>query len=149
MQVAAQPADVVDANLVADRLEHVEIRVRPPLDTRVLAEQLGGEEQREVALADAGRAVQEICVRRSLRERGGEEALGLVLLGDGFERHRRSGSTLDQTSAETSATSRAVPSSSAVETIRQPSCRASWRYTSRVALLWPASDSWMSASSVV
>ena len=104
MQVATEPADVVDANLVADRLEHIEVRVRATLDAGVLAQQLSREEKCDVTLADPRRPVQQVRVRRSFRERGSEEALGLVLLGDGLERHRRNGSTLDQTSAATSAT---------------------------------------------
>ena len=78
-------ADVVDADLVAERLEHVQVGMGAPLHPCVVAEQLGGEQDREVALPDAGRAVQEIRVRRPLGERRGEQALRLVLFRYGFE----------------------------------------------------------------
>ena len=149
VQVAAQRADVVDADLVSDRLEHVQIGMRAPLDACVLAEQLGREEHREGALADAGRPVQQVRVRRPLGERSRQQALRLVLLRDGGERHRSNGSTAPQTSAATSPTSRGSPSSPSVGTTRQPFRPASSRYSSRVAPLCPASASWMSASSVV
>ena len=45
-------------------------------------------------------------MRRALRERGGQQALRLVLLRDGGERHGSSGSTAVQTSAAMSSTSR-------------------------------------------
>jgi hypothetical protein len=53
----------------------------------VISEQLGREEERDCALADTGRTVQQIRVRRALGERCGQQALCLVLLGDGRERH--------------------------------------------------------------
>jgi len=54
VEVAAERADVVDADLVAERLEHVQVGMQAALDARVLAEQLGGEDERSGALADAG-----------------------------------------------------------------------------------------------
>ena len=69
MQVAPERADVVDADLVAERLEHVEVGMGVALDARVLAQQLGGEEERRRTLADAGRPVQEIRVRRPVCQR--------------------------------------------------------------------------------
>ena len=84
VQVAPQLADRVDADLVAERLQHVQIGVRaakcPP---RVAADERGAEGDREVTLADSRRAVEEVGVRR-FGERGREQALGLDLLGDGF-----------------------------------------------------------------
>jgi len=61
--------------------------MRPSLHARVVAEQLGREEQGEVALADAGRAVEEIRVRRAFRQGGREEALRLELFGQRVEAH--------------------------------------------------------------
>ena len=55
------------------------------LDARVVPEQLGGEAARELPLAHAGRAVEEVGVRRSLPQRSGEQSLGLVLLRNGLE----------------------------------------------------------------
>ena len=52
MQVVAETADVVDSDLVAERLEDVQVGMSTPLDARMVAQELGGEEQREVALAD-------------------------------------------------------------------------------------------------
>ena len=72
MQVAAELADVVDSDLLAERLENIEIRMAPALDACVVAEQLGREAPRELALADPGRAVKEIGVRGSFLQRGGQ-----------------------------------------------------------------------------
>ena len=65
VQVAPQLPDVVDADLVTERLEDIEVGMRPPYDPGVIAEQLRGEEQGEVAS----------CRRRAarggdMRERG-------------------------------------------------------------------------------
>src|SRR5204863_58027 len=75
VQVAAQRADLVDPDLVADRLECVHVGVRVPEHALRLPEQLGGERARGRALAHAGRPVQEVRVRRALRERRPQEAL--------------------------------------------------------------------------
>ena len=72
VQVAAQLPHVVDADLVADRLEDVQVGMRAALDARVVAEELGREAARELALADAGRPVEEVSVHGPFRERGGE-----------------------------------------------------------------------------
>src|SRR5437764_10441168 len=112
--------------------------MRPPLDACVIAQQLGREEKRDRALADAGRTVEEIGVRGALGERSRQQALRLVLLRDGGECHRSNASTAFQTSAATSPTSRGSPSSPSVETTRQPFRSASSRYSSRVARLCPS-----------
>ena len=127
VQVPTQLTDVVDADLVAHRLEHVEVGVRAALDAHVVAEQLRREQEREPALADARRAVQEVRVRRSLGEGGREQALRLELLGDPVEAHRRRASAAAQTSPAISSTSRTDPSSPAAGTTRHPSRRASSR----------------------
>src|SRR5439155_3075179 len=75
VQVASELANVVDANLVADRLDQIEIRVRTTLDSAPIADQLAGEGQRGGALPDSGRAVEEERVRRVLGERGAQQPL--------------------------------------------------------------------------
>ena len=85
VQIAAELADVVDPDLLAQRLEEVEVRMAAALDPRVVAKELRSEAARELALADAGRAVEEIGVRRALLQRGGEQSLCLVLLRNGLE----------------------------------------------------------------
>ena len=85
VQVAAQLADVVDPDLLAERLEEVEVGMAAALDARVVAEQLGREAPRELPLADPGRAVEEIGVRRPLLQRGRQQPLRLVLLRNGLE----------------------------------------------------------------
>ena len=87
VQVAPQRADLVDQHLVADRLEHVQVRVRAALDAARVADQLAGEDGRRAALADPGRAVEEVGVRRPFRERGREKALRLRLLRKALEAH--------------------------------------------------------------
>ena len=85
VEIAAQLPDVVDPDLLAERLEEIEIGMAAALDARVVAEQLRREAPRELALADAGRTVEEIGVRRPFLQRGREQPLGLVLLRNGFE----------------------------------------------------------------
>jgi len=80
VQVAPQVADRVDADLVAQRLENVEVRVRASLNASAIAEDLGGELVGGAPLADSGRPVEEVCVRDPLGEGGPEEALSLLLL---------------------------------------------------------------------
>ena len=81
VQVAAQLADVVDADLVADRLDEVDVGMRAALDAAAVPDQLAGERDRGGALADAGRAVEEVRVRRALvGERGAQQPLRLGLL---------------------------------------------------------------------
>ncbi len=127
VQVAAQLADVVDADLVAERLEHVEIRVRAPRDACVVAEQLGREQECVISLADAGRPVQEIRVRRAFGERRREQTLRLELFGERGEAHASLGSTAAQISSAISSTPRRSPSSLVASTTCQPSRWASWR----------------------
>ena len=79
--------DRVDANLLADRLEHVEVGVRPPFDPAVVAEQLGRERDRRGSLADPARPVEQVGVRRAFVQRGGEKALRLLLLKHALEAH--------------------------------------------------------------
>src|SRR6185369_14053000 len=83
--VAPELADVVDADLLAQRLQQVEVGMAATLDARVVAEQLGREAPRELALADARRAVEEVGVRRPLLQRRRQQALRLVLLRNGLE----------------------------------------------------------------
>ena len=85
MQVAAELADVVDPDLLAERLEKVEVRMAAALDARVVAEQLGREAPRELPLADSGRAVEEVGVCRAFLQRRCQQALRLVLLRNGLE----------------------------------------------------------------
>ena len=87
VQVAAQRADLVDQHLVADRLEHVEIRMGPALHAAGVADQRARERVCGAPLADPRRAVEEIRMRRPLRERRGEQALRLVLLRKAVEGH--------------------------------------------------------------
>ena len=80
MQVAPELADRIDPDLVAERLEHVEVGMRAPLDPAVVTEDDPGQLVGGPALADAGRPVEEVGVRDPLGERGAQQALGLVLL---------------------------------------------------------------------
>jgi hypothetical protein len=80
VQVAAELADRVDPDLVAERLEHIEIGVRAPFDPAAVAEHDAGELVRGPAFPDSGRAVKEIRVRDPIREGGPQQALRLVLL---------------------------------------------------------------------
>ena len=54
VQVVAQRADVVDADHLAERLEHVEVGMRARLDAARVAEQRGGERERGRSLPDPG-----------------------------------------------------------------------------------------------
>jgi hypothetical protein len=80
VQVSPQGADRVDADLVAERLEDVEVGVDVAGRAVRVAEQLAREGERGPPLADPTGAVEEIRVRGPLGHRGAEEALGLVLL---------------------------------------------------------------------
>jgi len=71
VQVAPHLANRVDPDLVAERLEDVQVGMRPPLDARVAAEQLGGKGQRRPPLADAGCPVEEVRVRGRVAQRRG------------------------------------------------------------------------------
>ena len=85
VQVAPELPDRVDADLVAERLEDVEVRVRPPRDAVRVAKQRAREGERGPALADSAGSVKEVGMRRPLGERRSQEALGLVLLREGLE----------------------------------------------------------------
>ncbi len=85
VQVAAELADRVDPDLVAERLEHVEVGMDTAADAVGVAQKLGGEGERGAALPDPARPVEEVRVRRPFGQRGAEEALGLVLLREGLE----------------------------------------------------------------
>ena len=85
VQVAAELAHVVDPDLLAERLEEVEVGMAAALDAQVVAEQLGREAPRELPLADAGRAVEEVGVRRPVLQRRRQQPLRLVLLRNGLE----------------------------------------------------------------
>src|SRR5439155_25769866 len=74
-----------DPDLVAERLEHVEIGVRAALDSAGIAEQRAREADGGAALPHAGRAVEEVRVRRALGEGGVEQAPGLGLLRKALE----------------------------------------------------------------
>ena len=85
VQVASHLSHGVDADLLAERLEHIEVGMRAASDSRVAAEQLGGKGERERPLAHSRRAVEEVRVRRPLGERRREQALRLVLLRKAVE----------------------------------------------------------------
>jgi len=85
VQVVPELADRVDPDLVAERLEHVEVRVRSALDPAWVAEQRAREADRGAALPHSGRAVEEVRVRWALREGGIEQAPGLGLLRKALE----------------------------------------------------------------
>jgi hypothetical protein len=91
VQVAAEIPDRVDPDLVAERLEHVEVGMDAAADPVRIAEELGREGDRRAPLPHPARPVEEVGVRRPLLEGGAQEALGLVLLREGLEAvHERS-----------------------------------------------------------
>src|SRR6185312_3752495 len=86
MQVASELADVVDADLVPDRLDEVDVRMRPALDAATVSDQLAGKGDGGRALADAGRAVEEVRVRGPfVRDGRPQQALCLCLLRKAVE----------------------------------------------------------------
>jgi hypothetical protein len=85
VQIAPHLADGVDADHLAQRLQDVEVGMRPPLRARGIAQQLAGEGECDAPLPDAARAVEEVRVRRAVGERGPQEPLRLLLLGYGVE----------------------------------------------------------------
>ncbi len=85
MQVVVQQADVVDPDLVAERLEHVQVGMGATGGATGVAEQLAGEGERRGLLADARRAMEQIGVRGAVSQRRLEQALGLVLLANAVE----------------------------------------------------------------
>src|SRR5262249_23551677 len=85
VQIAPQLAHIVDPDLLAERLEEVEIGMAATLGARAGARQVRRQPTRKLWLADAGRAVEEIGVRRPLLERSRQQSLCLVLLRNGLE----------------------------------------------------------------
>ena len=85
VQVVPELADRVDPDLVAERLEHVEIRMRAALDPARVAEQRAREADGGAALPHSRRAVEEVRVRRALGEGGVEQPSGLGLLRKALE----------------------------------------------------------------
>ncbi len=81
VQVAAQLADRVDPDHLAERVELVEVGMRGA----GRAEQLERERAGELPLPDARGPVEEIGVHRPFDDRGVEEALRLVLLARALE----------------------------------------------------------------
>ena len=85
VQVVVQLADRVDPDLVAEGLEHVQIRMRAALDTTGIAEQRSREPERGAALPHARRPVEEVRVCRPLGQRSVEQAARLGLLRKALE----------------------------------------------------------------
>ncbi len=80
MQVVAQRAHVVDPDHLPERLEHVEVGMRASLDAPLVPEQRSGERGRRGSLSHPGGTVQEIGVRRLVRERRLQQPLRRELL---------------------------------------------------------------------
>ena len=122
MQVAPQLPDLIDADLVAERLEDVQVRVGAALDPIAgVTQERGGERPRREPLPDPGGAVEDVGVRRSFGQRGAEQALGLDLLDEGLEAQRRS-STRSRTAAANSSGGSAPSSSTTRSGKREASC---------------------------
>ena len=85
MQIAPQLTDVVDPDLIADRLDDVEVGMGAATDAAGVADQLGRKRERCGSLADSRRAVEEVRVRGSLRDRGAKQTLRLGLLRKALE----------------------------------------------------------------
>jgi len=85
VEVVVQETDVVDPDLVAERLEDVQIRVGAALDALVLAEELGRERDSRAPLPDTRRPVEEIGVRGPFRQRRPEQSLRLGLFWNAIE----------------------------------------------------------------
>ena len=86
VEVVAQLANLVDADLVAERLDDVEIWVGEPLDAALVAQQFAGEAQGGAPLSHSRRAVEEVRVRRPFVERGRRAADCVCLLRKALER---------------------------------------------------------------
>jgi hypothetical protein len=86
VQVPTEVADRVDPDLVAKRLEQIEVGMGATRYAARIAEELARERERGPPLRDPARRVEEVGVRRTLRQRGAEEGFRLVLLRKGFER---------------------------------------------------------------
>jgi hypothetical protein len=85
VQVAAQHPYVVDPDLVADRLQEVDIGMRSALDARRISDQLRREGDRGRALADARGPVEEVRVRGTLGEPRTQQPLSFGLLRKALE----------------------------------------------------------------
>ena len=82
VEVVVERADLVDPDHLAERLDHLEVGMRPRVDAARITEQLAGERVRRGSLPDARRPVEEVGVSRTVRECRLEQALRLPLLGD-------------------------------------------------------------------
>ena len=85
VQVAPQLAHRVDPDLIAQRLEHVEIGMRAPADPRVALQQLRRECQGSPPLPHTGRPVEQVRVRRAFAHGRREQSLRLGLLRNAVE----------------------------------------------------------------
>ena len=81
VQVAPQLAHGVDPDHLSERLQDVQVGMRAPCDPLRVSEQRAGEREREPALADAARPVEEVRMRGPVAERRAQQPLRLVLLG--------------------------------------------------------------------
>ena len=73
VQVVPQGANVVDPDHLAERLQRVQVGVRPRLDASCVPEERCREGECGDALPDARRAVQKVSMRGPVRERGLEQ----------------------------------------------------------------------------
>ena len=85
VEVAPELPDRVDPDLVAERLEHIEVGMRTALDPARVAEEHAGEPERGAALPHSGRPVEEVRVRRALGEGGVEQPARFGLLRKALE----------------------------------------------------------------
>jgi hypothetical protein len=85
VQVPAQVADRVDADLVTQGLEHVEIGMGATGDSGGVPDERSGEREGGAPLADAARPVEEVRVRGALGESSAQQRLRLVLFRKGLE----------------------------------------------------------------
>ncbi len=110
MQVAAELAHLVDPDLVAVRLEDIQVRMCPARDPAGVAEQFPREGDGGYSLTHSRRAVEEVRVRGAVRERGSQQPLRLGLLDQGLEAHKSA--TRSRTAAAISSGGSAPSSSS-------------------------------------
>ncbi len=85
VEVVPELPDRIDPDLVAERLEHVEVGMRTALDTAGVAQEHAREPECRAPLPHSGRPVEEVRVRRALGERGVEQPAGLGLLRKALE----------------------------------------------------------------
>src|SRR4029450_10514293 len=103
VQVAAEFADVVDPDLVAVRLEHVQVGMGTTLGAVGIAEQLPGEGERGDPLPYAARTMKKEGGRGSFAQRGRQQLFGLRLLDQPFETDAYSVTTSPRIKADSSA----------------------------------------------